>query len=319
MSLLEKCAEVAVKDCLRVQKNEDLLIIVDENLLEIGSVFWKVGLKYAKNAFLIQMEKTIGHGVEPPEKIANLMKEFPAIIIPTTYSISHTKAVKEACEKGARIATLPSIKRNVIERTMNADYNEIAKLTNYIAKQIEDAETVTVTSASGTNLTFSVEGQKIFRDTGVVCDSGQMCNLPAGEVYFSPKEGTVNGKIVVDGSMYPVGKIENPIEITFEDGFATDIIGDFEADILRNAIEPYGKDATFLAEFGLGTNYKASFSGNVIEDEKAMGTFHFAIGNNTITGGTNNVACHLTGIALKTSFVTNKIQITQEGQIVANP
>ncbi|KAA3602192.1 MAG: aminopeptidase [Calditrichaeota bacterium] len=319
MRLLKKCAEVAVRDCLRVKKDEDLLIIIDESLFEIGSVFWEIGSKYAKNAFLIQMAKSIGHGVEPPEKIANLMKEFPAIIIPTTFSISHTKAVKDACASGARIATLPSIKRSVIERTMNADYNEIAKLTNYIAEQIEISETVTVTSASGTNLTFSVEGQKVFRDTGVVCDSGQMCNLPAGEVYFSPKKGTVNGKIVVDGSMYPIGRIENPIEITFIDGFATEIVGDFEADLLRKAIEPYGKNATYLAEFGLGTNYKASFSGNVIEDEKAMGTFHFAIGNDTITGGGNNVACHLTGIALKTSFVTDKIQITQEGQIVAKP
>lgn len=319
MSLLEKCAEVAVRDCLRVKADEDLLIIIDENLLEIGSVFWNVGAKYAKNAFLIQMAKSIGHGVEPPEKIANLMKEFTAIIIPTTFSISHTKAVKDACASGARIVTLPSIKRSVIERTLNADYGEIAKLTNYIAEKIEISETVKVTSVSGTNLTFSVVGQEIFRDTGVVLAPGQVCNLPAGEVYFSPKAATVNGKIVVDGSMYPIGKIENPIELTFTNGFATEITGGFEADILRKAIEPYGKDATYLAEVGIGTNYKASFSGNVVEDEKAMGTFHFAIGNDTITGGNNNVACHLNGIALKTSFTTDKIQITQEGQIVAKP
>ncbi|MCC7431268.1 aminopeptidase [bacterium] len=319
MSLLKKCAENALRNCLAIQNDEDFLVIIDEDFEEIGNAFWETGQKIAKNSFLIKIPKTCGDGAEPPEKIAELIQKFPIVVILTTCSMSHTLAIKNALETGVRIATLPGIKRSTLEKTLNADYNKIACLTNLVAEKIENSTQITVTSKSGTDITFLLDEEtKVFRDTGIIHKKGELCNLPAGEIFLAPKAGSAKGLIVVDGSMSPIGLLEKPIFITFESGYAVKIEGDFEADLLKKVLEPYGKEALNLAEIGLGTNYKATFTGNIIEDEKSQGTFHFALGNNIVVGGKNNVACHLNGIALKTNFVTDRLQITREGKIISD-
>lgn len=40
-----------------------------------------------------------------------------------------------------------------------------------------------------------------------------------------------------------------------------------------------------MAEFGIGTNYKAKLVGLILEDEKVFGTIHIAFGNNLSMGG----------------------------------
>jgi len=42
----------------------------------------------------------------------------------------------------------------------------------------------------------------------------------------------------------------------------------------------YGTNARHLGEFGIGLNPAARIGGNMLEDEKVMGTIHFAIGAN---------------------------------------
>ena len=40
----------------------------------------------------------------------------------------------------------------------------------------------------------------------------------------------------------------------------------------------HGEDGTSLAELGIGTNEKAILTGNLLEDEKILGTAHVAFG-----------------------------------------
>ena len=61
-------------------------------------------------------------------------------------------------------------------------------------------------------------------------------------------------------------------------------------------LEPHGKDARTVAEFGIGTNDKAILTGIILEDEKVMGTIHIAFGDNKSMGGTVRVASHLDGL-----------------------
>lgn len=49
-------------------------------------------------------------------------------------------------------------------------------------------------------------------------------------------------------------------------------------------------------ELGIGTNDQAIITGNILEDEKVLGTCHVAIGDNSTFGGTVSVASHLDGI-----------------------
>ena len=112
------------------------------------------------------------------------------------------------------------------------------------------------------------------------------------------------GTIVYDGSMtFSDGDsiLETPITCKVEKGYVTDITGGAEArrllkTILEAELRPfvlekegklpqgqaaiYKKNARNIGELGIGLNPAATITGNMLEDEKAFHTCHFAIGEN---------------------------------------
>ncbi len=76
---------------------------------------------------------------------------------------------------------------------------------------------------SGTDLVFSLKGRKGGEDNGINVKPGQWSNLPAGEAYIAPLEGTAEGELVVEKGWHPNLK-ENMI-ITFEKGLVCKIQG----------------------------------------------------------------------------------------------
>ena len=299
MDKLSQAARVAVKNCLKVKPNESVLVITDQPLRKIGYAFWQAAKQAKAEAILLEILPRKSNGAEPPSAVAEMMKEFDVLIIPTSKSMSHTKARRDACKAGARCVTLPGIIKDTMERTLNADYNKIAKLSHKVAKVVSKGKKAQVTTPAGTDITMSIEGRACEADTGLVHKKGDFSNLPAGEAYIAPVEGTANGVIVVDGAMAGPGLVTKPIKLFVKGGYAVKIEGGKNADLLKKMIEPFGMLARNVAELGIGTNYKAKITGSVLEDEKVLGTVHIAIGDNKSMGGKVSVSSHLDGILLK--------------------
>jgi leucyl aminopeptidase (aminopeptidase T) len=311
MDELLKAARTAISNCLAVKKGEYVLVITDWRLRKIGYAFWEAAKEADSEAMLLEILPRSSNGEEPPDAVAKFMKDFDVLIIPTSKSMSHTKARREACEAGARCVTLPGILEDTMIRTLNADYNEIAQRSIKVAHRVNQGKTAKVTTPAGTNITISIEGRTCHADTGLVHKPGDFSNLPAGEAYIAPVEGTANGVIVVDGAM--VGKVKKPIKIVVKDGLAENISGDQAAKELEKMIEPFGEPGRNVAELGIGTNHKAKIVGSVLEDEKVLGTVHMALGDNKSMGGNVSVPSHLDGILLKpTLWIDDKI-IMQDG------
>ena len=299
MDKLSQAARAAIKNCLKVKPNESVLVITDQPLRKIGYSFWQAAKQAKAEAILLEIMPRKSNGAEPPSAVAEMMKEFDVLIIPTSRSMSHTNARRGACKSGARCVTLPGISKDTMERTLNADYNRIAKLSRKIAKIVSKGKVAQVTTAAGTNISMSIKGRVCQADTGLVHKKGDFSNLPAGESYIAPVEGTASGIIVVDGAMAGPGIVSRPIKLFVKHGYVTKIEGGRNADLLNKMIEPFGKPARNIAELGIGTNYKATIVGSVLEDEKVLGTVHIAIGDNKSMGGRVSVPSHLDGILLK--------------------
>jgi aminopeptidase len=111
-----------------------------------------------------------------------------------------------------------------------------------------------------------------------------------------------------------IGKVTTPVRIVVRDGYAADITGGEEAERLIKLLEPHGKDARTVAEFGIGTNDKAILSGLILEDEKVMGTIHIAFGDNKSMGGSVRVASHLDGLVKNPDVWFDGRQIMRNGK-----
>jgi leucyl aminopeptidase (aminopeptidase T) len=157
---------------------------------------------------------------------------------------------------------------------------------------------VQVTTPLGTDLTFSIEGRTAHgRKGGLYREAGQWGNLPCGEAFVAPLEGTGQGVYVVDASQAGVGKLAEPIRIAVEDGRAVRIEGGPEAERLRRLLASVGEpEAYTLAEFGIGGNHAARICGITLEDEKVLGTCHLALGRNDLFGGTVRASVHVDGV-----------------------
>ena len=313
MDKLFKAAQVAINNCLAVKKGESVLVITDQPERKIGYAFWEAAKETNSEAMLLEILPRSSNGEEPPEAVAKFMKDFDVLIIPTSKSMSHTKARRDACEAGARCVTLPGILEDTMERTLNADYQEIAQRSIKLAEVVSQGRRAKVTTPAGTDITINIEGRECHADTGLVHNPGDFSNLPAGEAYIAPVEGTANGIIVVDGAM--VGKVKKPIKIVVEDGFATQITGDRSAEELEKLLEPFGQPGRNIAELGIGTNHKAQIVGSVLEDEKVMGTVHMALGDNKSMGGNVSVQSHLDGILLKPTLWIDDKKIMENGEL----
>jgi leucyl aminopeptidase (aminopeptidase T) len=313
MDKLFKAAQVAMSNCMALKKGESVLVITDEPERKVGYALWGAARELTSEAMLLEILPRSSNGEEPPEMVAKFMKDFDVLMIPTSKSMSHTKARRDACEAGVRCATLPGILEDTMERTLNADYNEIAKRSLKLAEIVNGSRTAKVTTPAGTDITMSIEGRECHADTGLVHQPGDFSNLPAGEAYIAPLEGTANGVIVVDGSM--VGKVKKPIKIVVKDGFATQITGGSSAEELVKILEPFGQPGRNVAELGIGTNHKAKIVGSVLEDEKVLGTVHMALGDNQSMGGKVSVPSHLDGILLKPSLWIDEKKLMEDGQL----
>ncbi|HSK10240.1 MAG TPA: aminopeptidase [Vicinamibacterales bacterium] len=307
---------VAVRDCMGAQPGEKVLVVTDEHLRLIGYALHKASKDLGLEVLLVDMPPRKSNGEEPPPEVAELMAKADVVLCPTSKSLTHTDSRRAASAAGARVATLPGVTEVIMVRCMNADYHEIAARTHRLCERLERTRVVRVTAPAGTDITMPIAGRHAHASSGLFRERGQWGNLPTGEAYLAPIEGQSNGVVVVDGSMAGIGMIATPLRIEVKDGFATDITGGPEARKLIELLEPHGRDARTVAEFGIGTNDKAILTGVILEDEKVMGTIHIAFGDNKSMGGSVRVASHLDGLIRWPTVWFDDQKIMEDGTLL---
>jgi leucyl aminopeptidase (aminopeptidase T) len=305
-------ANIVIKDCLGVKAGERVVVVTDEPCRAVGFSIW-MALQKHTDAILVEMNPRAIHGEEPPGLVADVLKKCDVFIMPTSHSLTHTIARIDANKKGARGATMPGITVEMMLRTLNADYRRIARLTKKVCKQLSRARKAYIESEIGTALELQLQRRKCCPDTGIVKHKGGFSNLPAGEAYVAPVEGKSNGMIVVDGSFAPVGAVREPVAVEVRKGAINRLRGNRQLSAIFNK---YGRKERTLCEFGIGTNYKAKITGNVLEDEKVLGTIHVAFGNNLAFGGKNKASIHLDAVVRKPSVWLDDRLIIRKGTLL---
>jgi aminopeptidase len=150
-----------------------------------------------------------------------------------------------------------------------------------ILARLDAAEEVRIESGD-TSLRFSLAGRRGSVDDGHV-------NVPGGEVFYCPREDSVEGTIHFD---FPSGNVRG-VTLTLRNGVVVDAGAEVgEADLVA-ALET-DDGARRFGEFGVGCNEGITRRlHNVLFDEKMAGTVHLALGEGfPFLGGKNHSALH---------------------------
>jgi leucyl aminopeptidase (aminopeptidase T) len=321
---LARAARIAVREALDVKERERVLIISnpaqDAALIsmalydaaeEAGGrpmlVFqpYKSQMDFAEDALIAAFEAS-------PEVVISvsagkLGKDKRGIASPYRHggkSYDHIFHLKQYGEKSCRAFWSPAVTLDSFIRTVPIDYALLKKRCLIAGAALDEAVRVRVSAPGGTDILIGLAGRKSKYDDGDFRAMGSGGNLPAGETFISPENGTAEGVIVFDGSISLHDRdilIKSPIRCAVEKGFVREITGGREAYELRETVdlaernavqfeeggripaglgEIYAKNARNIGELGIGLNPEARISGNMLEDEKAFNTCHFAIGQN---------------------------------------
>ncbi|MBU7319982.1 aminopeptidase [Paenibacillus oleatilyticus] len=302
-----------LQSCLGLKPHEKLLVVADDLKKDIGEALYEAGKQLGAEAMLMVMKEREKSGQEPPSPVSEAMKRADVVICATEHSLTHTKARKEAVAQGARLATMPGITRDMfLEGAIAADYDKVQQVTEQVTDLLSRGKRVRI-EKDGKVLTFSIEGRSGISSTGVYVNPGESGNLPSGEGYIAPVEGTASGQLVVDGSIADIGKLYSPVTITMENGRLTEAEGEVAAELLRKLGDGQGR---LLGEFGIGTNDKARITGVVLEDEKVYGTIHVAFGSNHTFGGTVEAGVHIDLVVNRPDVYIDDVLILDKGRLL---
>ncbi|KQM11704.1 leucyl aminopeptidase [Methanomassiliicoccales archaeon RumEn M1] len=317
MSKLEEAALVAMRDCLGLKAGEEVLIVTNfdnPDSFEISKALFDATKELGgRPVIMVQEAKTTMDNAE--NVVLKAMEAAPDVII----SISSCKMGKDPFgihvghvgrdgkrydhiyhrlmegDRRTRGFWSPSVTKDTFERTVAVDYEEMKALAKRLKDVLDAGESVRVTAPGGTDVRFSIKGREAKLDDGNIVAPGTGGNLPAGETYICPVNGTTEGVICFDGTVdliteFPIPKV--PVRVVFENGYVTEVTGDETADKLLEVIKmgeakareignaEMERNARHLGEMGIGINYAAKMVGNMLEDEKVGRTVHFAIGMN---------------------------------------
>ena len=103
--------------------------------------------------------------------------------------------------------------------------------------------------------------------------------------------------------------------LTVEDGRLTHAT-EPEGERLLAMLQAAGELGPNLAELGIGTNEQATLTGNVLEDEKILGTVHVAFGASAGIGGTVSVPIHLDCVVLEPTLDIGGTRVLDAGSFV---
>jgi leucyl aminopeptidase (aminopeptidase T) len=256
-------------------------------LWELG--FGQRAVKALDEAGLMRplLSKKIGPGkLHEAESVVLKHKQgaVDAVVALSNYSTTHTtfrEFLTRLC--GTRYASMPLFDVAMLEGAMNVDWRTLARRTKEVAKVVRKAVSIGITTPNGTGIVMGTKGRKTLEDTGVLTRAGSFGNLPAGEVYLAPLEGTADGRLVLEWA--PTRKLASPVTLTIKSGLVAGISGDepFAMELRKKLSER--KENRNIAELGIGTNDSARRPDNILESEKILGTVHIALGDNSSFGG----------------------------------
>ena len=317
--LMAKGARTIVEVCAGTKAGEKAVIVTEPCMMSMAEAMAAAVIAVGAEPIITVMTPRGSDGQEPPAAIAAAMKESDVFFNVVKTSITHTRATRDAAAGGSRGMMMTQFSEEMLMGGgINADFKAIAPQCEAVAKALEGAERIHLTSPHGTDLTFSAKGRPGNALTCMITE-GKFTTVPTIEANVSPLEGTAEGTIVADASVpyIGIGLLSEPIIAKVEKGMIVSVKGGTQADALLENWKSKNDPMVFnVAEMGIGLNPECSFIGCMLEDEGVYGSVHIGTGTNITLGGNIKAACHYDLIMTGATIVADGRTVLKDGKIV---
>ncbi len=335
---IDEGAKIAVRKCMKVNPEDRVLIVADEQSKSIGMSLRQVSLEITDRVRFFNIDRPT-YGGRPLKSMPDTLREAIGQSTVTFFVAGAQEGELETlrgpflqlCVQNARHAHMVQVSETIMRTGMCVDYDKVKEVTDRLYEVLLPAKEIHVTSPAGTDFTATFDSSlKWIPCSGVIDKVGDWDNLPSGEVYTAPK--TFEGKLVVDGTIgdwleekyADVDFQEFPLIIQVKHEIGGSFVSKVECkhpELLEDFKAYVGSEpnASRVGEVGLGTNiFLKEIIGNILQDEK-FPTVHVAFGDpyHEKTGATWVSDYHIDLLMRDCSIWVDGKQIMDKGQYIS--
>ncbi|MCL6449839.1 MAG: aminopeptidase [Acetobacteraceae bacterium] len=312
-------ARRVIQVCAGVRPGETVLVLSDTARdPEVAAALYLAAVEAEARALSVTMAPPTLPVGEPPAPVALAMAASQVVVGATTCTIYHTRAVRRARKRGARVLSMPECTPDTLRSpALAADFDALLPKVREVARALRGARDVLVTAPGGTRVRLSLRGRSPAASTGLARTPGSATGVPDVEVLAAPVERLTEGELVCDGSASILGRVQAPVRLIVRRGRAVEVRGGEEARRLSAVLQAAASPSAYVvAEFALGLNPLARVVGSIIEDEGAYGTGHFALGDNSAFGGRNRAPIHVDLVFCRPTVTVDGRLLMMDGCLV---
>jgi 2,5-dihydroxypyridine 5,6-dioxygenase len=243
----------------------------------------------------------------------------------TLEGLMHAPETPAILKAGARILHVSNEHPEALER-MRPD-PKLETQVRAAARMLRAAKRMRVASTAGTALDIDMTGASTVGIWGWTEKPGTLAHWPGGIVVSFPKNGSVNGTLVLDrGDVNLTFKryIEAPIRLTLAQDYVTRIDGEgADAEMMRSYLAAWGeRDAYAVSHVGFGMNRSARYEAlamygrrdtNGTELRAVAGNFLFSTGANEFAG--RYTAGHFDIPVMRTTITVDETAVVRDGAL----
>ena len=282
-------ARNAIGTCLSIVPGERVALIADDASAEVAaSLEYALGEQDARaDCLRIESVSPRPMPAAPPEVLDALGVADAGILCvqPQEGELPARMAIVSAVERRCiRYAHMVGVTPRIMREGLRADYRLVDRLSQQLCERMRTAETLTVRTPGGTDFTASFEPAHAWVKTSGLINPRYWSNLPAGEVFTTPR--SVDGRFVCDGTAgdyfnAKYGSLEaTPLVLEIRGARLVD--AQCERRDLQRDFWDYchtGANSDRVGELAFGTNYGLrEMIGVLLQDEKVPGV-HLAFGD----------------------------------------
>ncbi|ATW24643.1 leucyl aminopeptidase [Candidatus Formimonas warabiya] len=326
---LQKAADTLVLELFEIRPGETFVITTDtESDERVVEATARAAASAGAKVMVVVIPAP--HGVSlaadpmlPVESLIGILKHADAwaefnkkwLLYSTPYNetMKQNQQIRHMCLTGATVSTMVNCVGKV-------NYPVLKQFGDKLTQKIIQAKQVRMTSSQGEDISFeNVAGRPVFCDLGYANDPGT--HMLAGQISWTPDLESINGVIVLDGSIAPgIGLVKRPVKICVRNGVITSIEGGQEAKMYEQWLRGFNHPQMLsVAHTGLGFNPGAMLWGDIIQDQRVWGstTWGFgSIGPDLFPPSGKPGPSHSDAVSLNTSIILNGNDVIKEGEVI---